>query len=96
MMTDGIEGSDIVIVFVTQRYMKKVHGEGEKGEDDNCKFEFDYAATPQGCRGNVPGRDGAAASTQIIGRVSSAASSAASSTPTSQRMRIWTLPSTRS
>ena len=37
----GIDGSKIIIVFVTQRYMEKVNGDGERGDDGNCKFEFD-------------------------------------------------------
>ena len=48
MMTDGIEGSKTVIVFVTKRYMEKVNGDGEGGDDDNCKFEYDYANRRKG------------------------------------------------
>jgi hypothetical protein len=42
-MSGGIDSSELVIVFVTERYMKKVNGEGEKGSQDNCKLEFQYA-----------------------------------------------------
>ena len=35
-MANGIDSSKIVIVFVTQRYLKKVAGEGDLGGDDNC------------------------------------------------------------
>lgn len=47
-MTHGIDHSKMVIVFVTQRYIQKVAGKDERGEDDNCKFEFDYACKRKG------------------------------------------------
>ena len=47
-MTAGIDKSKTVIVFITQRYIQKVDGEGERGEDDNCKFEFEYSLARKG------------------------------------------------
>eukprot|EP00732_Lithocolla_globosa_P000144 Lithocolla_globosa_v1_NODE_29_length_9070_cov_27.690371.p2 type:complete len:630 gc:universal NODE_29_length_9070_cov_27.690371:3318-1429(-) len=40
-MTDGIDSSHLVIVFVTERYQNKI--DSDDTIDDNCKFEFDYA-----------------------------------------------------
>ena len=34
-MAHGIDGSKAVVVFITRRYMQKVGGEGERGDDDN-------------------------------------------------------------
>jgi len=42
-MTNGIDKSRVVIVFVTETYIKKVHGKGASGGTDNCKVEFDYS-----------------------------------------------------
>jgi len=39
-MADGIDRSALVIVCVTERYMAKVAGKGDKGGLDNCLFEF--------------------------------------------------------
>ena len=39
-MTDGIEGSATVVVFITERYVTKVAGKGPHGQNDNCKMEF--------------------------------------------------------
>eukprot|EP01031_Cornospumella_fuschlensis_P030550 gene30550-36921_t len=44
-MADGIEHAACVVVFVTERYMDKVAGKGEKGELDNCLFEFSHLST---------------------------------------------------
>eukprot|EP01031_Cornospumella_fuschlensis_P025379 gene25379-30646_t len=44
-MADGIDHAACVIVFITERYMNKVAGKGEKGELDNCLFEFSHLAT---------------------------------------------------
>ncbi|EGD78986.1 hypothetical protein PTSG_11812 [Salpingoeca rosetta] len=38
-MCKGIDGSQVVLVFVTKRYISKVNAE----HDDNCKKEFNYA-----------------------------------------------------
>ena len=40
-MTDGIDRSTCILVFVTQNYMEKVDGKGKYGLNDNCKREFD-------------------------------------------------------
>ena len=40
-MCQGIENSDVVVVFITQRYVDKVGGNDAK---DNCQLEFNYAA----------------------------------------------------
>ena len=47
-MTDGIERSSVVLVFVTRNYIQKVAGEGPNGANDNCKAEFDYACNRKG------------------------------------------------
>ena len=47
-MTKGIDDSACMIVFVTKRYITKAGGEGPNGDDDNCKFEFDYALRRKG------------------------------------------------
>jgi hypothetical protein len=36
-MTDGIDRSSVVLVFVTSNYIRKVAGEGPQGANDNCK-----------------------------------------------------------
>lgn len=53
-MTRGIDKSACVIVFITSRYIHKVGGKGERGEDDNCRFEFGYAARRKGVGRMVP------------------------------------------
>ena len=47
-MTKGIDNSAVVVAFITSRYVTKVNGEGPNAEDDNCKFEFDYALLRKG------------------------------------------------
>ena len=42
-MTQGIEDSSVLVVFITENYIKKVAGKGPNGKNDNCKTEFDYA-----------------------------------------------------
>lgn len=42
-MTSGIDASACVVVFITREYIKKADGKGPKGNNDNCKLEFDYA-----------------------------------------------------
>ena len=39
-MQHGIDNSKLVLVFVTEQYMKKVEN---KTLNDNCKLEFEYA-----------------------------------------------------
>lgn len=50
-MCDGIDASQYVVVFVTQRYMEKVNGENAK---DNCQIEFNHAFQRYGTAGFVP------------------------------------------
>ena len=40
-MIEGIDASNVVVAFITQRYIDKVGG---NYEGDNCKLEFKYAA----------------------------------------------------
>ncbi len=35
-MTNGIDQSKVVIVFITQSYVEKVAGEAQRGSNDNC------------------------------------------------------------
>ena len=44
----------IIVVFVTHRYLQKVAGQGDRGADDNCKFEFDYALQRKGVNFMIP------------------------------------------
>ena len=41
MMAEGINNSDIILVFITKAYMEKLASKGH----DNCKGEFTYATT---------------------------------------------------
>jgi hypothetical protein len=52
-MSSGITNSQFVIVFVTMQYIKKVDGKGPKGDDDNCRKEFNFACTRKGCRNMI-------------------------------------------
>ena len=36
-MTDGIDHSSLVLVFITHNYINKVAGFGPNGANDNCK-----------------------------------------------------------
>lgn len=47
-MCRGINQSKLVIVFITQKYIEKVDGRGEKEDNDNCLLEFSYAANRKG------------------------------------------------
>ena len=47
-MCDGIDQSSLIIVFVTQAYIDKVAGRGLRGDKDNCRLEFNYAARKKG------------------------------------------------
>jgi len=40
-VTKGIEGSAVILICVTRRYMEKV----KEDADNHCKFEFEYALT---------------------------------------------------
>jgi len=41
MMAEGIDDSDIILVFITKAYMEKLNNKGH----NNCKAEFSYAIT---------------------------------------------------
>ena len=43
-----VTGSAVFIAFITDNYIKKASGLGDKGEDDNCFLEFDYACVERG------------------------------------------------
>ncbi len=47
-MSTGIHQSKVVIVFITQRYINKVAGQGAARDNDNCLLEFDYARRKKG------------------------------------------------
>jgi hypothetical protein len=49
-MSNGIDRSKLVIVFITQAYIDKVQGYGKRGLDENCKAEFEYALRRRGTR----------------------------------------------
>jgi hypothetical protein len=49
-MSNGIDQSKLVLVFVTRAYIDKVQGYGRRGLDDNCKAEFEYALRRHGTR----------------------------------------------
>ena len=53
-MAQGVENSRAVIVFITEQYVAKVAGKSAKGQDDNCKFEFQYACQRLGVSAMVP------------------------------------------
>ena len=53
-MTNGIDHTDCVGVFITPNYVNKVAGEGARGFDDNCKFEFDYSRSRLGVKSMIP------------------------------------------
>ena len=39
-LLQSVDASKTVLVFVTARYIDKVAGKGERGANDNCKYEF--------------------------------------------------------
>ena len=53
-MSNNIDRSRVVLVFITRNYINKCAGLGERGQNDNCKFEFDYAVRRKGVEGMVP------------------------------------------
>jgi WD40 repeat protein len=53
-MIDGIDRSVCVVVFITNNYISKASGKGEKGERDNCFLEFDRAAKTKGRNKMIP------------------------------------------
>ena len=44
-MVDGIENSDVIVVFITEAYRDKVNQDNGR---DNCRFEFKYAFERKG------------------------------------------------
>jgi hypothetical protein len=44
-MVDGVDNSEIVLVFITNNYRNKVNQDDSR---DNCRFEFDYAFRAKG------------------------------------------------
>lgn len=53
-MSDGIDCSRLVAVFITTSYIRKVQGLGPSGLDDACKAEFDYSVRRHGVGRMVP------------------------------------------
>lgn len=53
-MSHGIDCSKAIVIFITKRYLLKVDGGGPLGDDDNCKFEFEYALNRKGVASMVP------------------------------------------
>ena len=49
-MSDGIEKSKTVVVFITETYMNKVNGD----EDDFCKNEFQYSMRRKTTKNIIP------------------------------------------
>ena len=52
-MTDGIEHTQCVMVFITRVYRDKVNGDGDGGRD-NCQYEFNHAVEQLGPRRMIP------------------------------------------
>ena len=48
-MARGVDYSRAVIVFVTERYMQKVGGEGDRGDDDNWYAAWDGSTSQPPC-----------------------------------------------
>ena len=53
-MTEGIEDSSVLVVFITENYIMKVAGKGPNGANDNCKVEFDYGVRRLGASMILP------------------------------------------
>ncbi|GFH57102.1 hypothetical protein CTEN210_13578 [Chaetoceros tenuissimus] len=51
-MTDGIDASNQVAVFITRRYIDKVAS--RFGMEDNCRLEFDYSTRRKGIKNLIP------------------------------------------
>lgn len=43
-MADGIDKSQLIVVFITTRYLEKVSGKGPNGMNDNCKVSLNRCA----------------------------------------------------
>ena len=50
-MVEGIENSDVIVVFVTETYRDKVNDGGGR---DNCRFEFQHAFEQKGPEVMIP------------------------------------------
>ena len=50
-MVDGIESSDVIVVFVTEAYRDKVNIDNGR---DNCRFEFKHAFEQKGPELMIP------------------------------------------
>jgi hypothetical protein len=53
-MAEGVDASEVIVVFITKRYCEKVGGKGSNRSDDNCKFEYDLALLKKGVGRMVP------------------------------------------
>ena len=53
-MTDGIDASAVILVFVTRNYLCKVAANGPCGLSDNCLAEFNYAKNRRGVDKLIP------------------------------------------
>lgn len=53
-MTDGIDRSVVVLIFVTRNYLNKVAANGPHGLSDNCLAEFNYALSRRGVARLIP------------------------------------------
>merc|ERR1712146_69655 len=52
-MTDGIDRSTVVVIFVTSNYLRKVAGQGPRGFGDNCMAEFNYTLNRRGVQNMI-------------------------------------------
>eukprot|EP00966_Prymnesium_polylepis_P076510 1773668-Prymnesium_polylepis.1 len=53
-MSEGIDASATVAVFITSNYLVKAQGQGARRLDDNCYAEFTYALARKGVRSIIP------------------------------------------
>ena len=94
-MTNGIDRSATVIVFVTTRYCLKVSGKGDAGDDDNCKREFEYACLRKGVAKMITVVMEPCCRDTKSGRAASASTSAAACTRTCPTTRGKRCPADR-
>ena len=50
-MVEGIEKSDVIVVFITEAYRDKVNQDNGR---DNCRFEFKHASEQKGPELMIP------------------------------------------
>ena len=50
-MVEGIENSDVIVVFVTETYRDKINSSNSR---DNCLFEFKHAFEQKGSEVTIP------------------------------------------